>query len=203
MTLPVLKYKTIEEYLAFEDEADGKHEYYQGEIFNMAGGTIDHNRVVRNTLTAIDQFLKDKTCQVYPSDLKVYIEANSLYTYPDISIICDAPEFYAERKDTILNPAVIIEVLSPGTKDYDRGGKFVLYRQIPSLQEYVLISSMGYSCERFKRQANNQWILTEVKLPTEKIAVETIGFETMLTELYRNVNFTEGENQDNLHPVKQ
>ena len=131
--LPILLNKTIEEYLEFEDASDEKDEYYQGEIFTMAGGTIDHNRVIRNTITSIDQYLKNKTCQLYPSDLKVYIEANSLYTYPDVSIICDAPEFYLDRNDTILNPSVIIEVLSPGTKDYDRGGKFVLYRQIPSL----------------------------------------------------------------------
>src|SRR2546423_718598 len=116
-SIPVSKYKSIEEYLELDEKSPEKSEYYQGEIFAMAGASFAHNQIVRNTLTAIDNYLKDTKCQIFPSDLKVHIEANSLFTYPDLSIICGKPEFWHNRTDIVTNPSVMIEVLSKGTKD--------------------------------------------------------------------------------------
>ena len=112
---------TIEEYLAFENEAIEKHEYYQGEVFAMSGAKTSHNRIVVNTLVAAGQFLKGKKCQPFNSDQRVYVEKNTLFTYPDISIFCD--EMITRNNDEMnsTNPSVIIEVLSPGTRNYDRG----------------------------------------------------------------------------------
>jgi Uma2 family endonuclease len=188
MTLPRLKFQTVEEYLAFEDASLEKHEYYQGEIFAMAGASFSHNQIVGNTLVDIGQHLRNKSCQVFPSDLKVQVEANSLFTYPDITILCDKPAFIENRTDTITNPTIIIEVLSPSTMDYDRAGKFILYRALPSLKEYILISSTEHRFEKFVRQGEN-WLLSEVRSPEEIVTIDTIGFQIALSELYRNVDF--------------
>ncbi len=129
--VPASKRISVEEFLILEESSDIKHEYYQGEIFAMAGGTIQHNQIVRNSLTAIDNFLREKNCQVFPSDLKIHIEANSLFTYPDLSIVCGEPRRWNDRNDVITNPLIIIEVLSKKTENYDRGQKFKLYRVSP------------------------------------------------------------------------
>jgi Uma2 family endonuclease len=175
--------------LAYEDQSLEKNEYYQGEIFAMAGASFAHNQIVRNALSEIDQFLKDKNCRIFPSDLKVYIEANSLFTYPDLSIICDKPQFWGKRTDIITNPSVIIEVLSPATKDYDRGEKFMLYREIPTLKEYILISSTQMRLEQYIKQAPHEWKFVEYKLAGEVININTINYTTPLQTFYRDVDF--------------
>jgi Uma2 family endonuclease len=187
--VPATKYISIEDYLAAEETAEVKHEYYQGEVFAMAGGSIAHNRIVRNVLAALDNFLKGKGCEVFPSDLKVHNEANTLFTYPDISIVCGKPERWANRNDTITNPAVLIEVLSKSTQGYDRGQKFHLYRSIPSLKEYILISSTEIFVERYTKQATGFWNFRETSNPEDNFQVETIDFSCPIKELYRNVEF--------------
>lgn len=187
--VPALKFITIEDYLSLEETAEEKHEYYRGEIFAMAGGTIAHNRLVRNALTAIDEFLAGKNCEVFPSDLKVHNEANSLFTYPDISIVCGEPQKWQDRNDTITNPVVIIEVLSESTQLYDRGQKFKLYRSIPSLKEYLLVSSLEYMVEHFTKQAEDAWNFRELSNPEDQLTIESIGFSCPIIELYRNVSF--------------
>ena len=199
MTLPIFKFKTVEEYFALEESSLEKHEYYKGEIFAMAGASINHNKIVRNALTAIDNYLKDKKCEIFPSDLKVHIEANSLYTYPDLSIVCEDVLFQEGHNDTITNPTVIIEVLSPSTMDYDRGGKFALYRALPTLKEYILISSTEYHFEKFVRQGDN-WLLSETRSENDTISIETIDFQIQLAELYRNVDFATNITEPSLHP---
>lgn len=114
--VPAPKFISIEDYLLSEEEVREKHEYYQGEVFAMAGGSIAHNRIVRNLLTELDNFLKDRNCEVFPSDLKIHNEANTLFTYPDLSIVCGELNCWNKRNDTITNPAVIIEVLSKKNK---------------------------------------------------------------------------------------
>lgn len=187
---PAIKYKSIKEYLELEEKSLEKNEYYQGEIFAMAGAGLAHNQIVRNTLTAIDNYLRNTKCQVFPSDLKVHIETNSLFTYPDLSIICDKPQFWNNRTDTILNPVVIIEVLSPGTKDYDHGEKFTLYRDIPSLKEYILISAMEIWLEQYIKQSANEWKFIEYKSADEKVFIPAIDYSTILGEFYRDVDFS-------------
>jgi Uma2 family endonuclease len=187
--VPAVSFLTIEEYLEREETALEKHEYYHGEVFAMAGTTIEHNRIVRNTLTALDSFLRDKDCEVFPSDLKVYIEANSLFTYPDLSIICGPLERWNDRNDVITNPAVIIEVLSKSTESYDRGQKFKLYRELPSLREYLLISSTEVLLEHYKKEAPHVWTLRESKERSDALKIETVQFTCPLSEIYRDVSF--------------
>lgn len=189
LTQPVAKFISVEEYLEMEDHSQQKHEYYKGEVFAMAGAGFVHNQIASNILMDIGQYLKDKNCRIYGSDLKIQIEANSLFTYPDLSIICDGPQFWKNRKDTITNPSVIIEILSPDTMSYDRGDKFALYRNIPSLKEYILISSTEILLEKFTKQSLHEWLLTEYKSAGDAIAVDTIGYQTHLKELYRDVSF--------------
>lgn len=187
-----VKYITEEEYLKAEEKSLTKNEYYKGEIFAMAGASISHNRITRNTQTEIDIFLRDKSCEIFPSDLRIQVEANSLFTYPDLSIVCTDLEFYKKRKDTIRNPTVLIEVLSPSTQNYDRGEKFALYRDLPSLKEYILISSTKILIEKYTKQSDNEWIFTEFKKPTDQFEIESIGFLVTVEALYRKVNFEEG-----------
>lgn len=187
--VPATTFITVDEYLEQEETALEKHEYYQGEIFAMAGGTIDHNTIVGNTIAEINQFLKGKACRVFPSDLKVHIEANSLFTYPDLSIVCGPLEKWNNRNDVITNPAVIIEVLSKSTENYDRGQKFKLYRGLPSLQEYILISSTEILLEHYKKQASHVWTFSESNEMNDVLKIETVQFTCALSELYRDVSF--------------
>jgi Uma2 family endonuclease len=180
---------TVEEYLAMEDASTEKHEFIGGEVYAMAGAGFAHNQIASNSLIDIGSFLRDQSCRVFGSDLKIHVKSESGFAYPDLSIICNGAQFLQGRKDIITNPVVIIEVLSPETYDYDHGKKFMLYRQIPSLQEYILISSMDVLVEKFIRQESGAWILTEYKSMDDTILIETINFQTKLTELYRDVVF--------------
>lgn len=189
--VPAPKYVSIEEYLVLEEDSEVKHEYYQGEIFAMAGGTIAHNQVIRNTMTAIDNFLREKNCQVFPSDLKIHIEANTLFTYPDLSIACGQLERWNGRNDTITNPVVIIEILSKKTQNYDRGNKFKLYRSIPALKEYILVSSSEVLVEHYSKQDTGYWTLKETANAEDTFRIEAIDFSCPVNNLYRNVSFEE------------
>ena len=144
------KYKySIEEYLQMEEASDEKHEYYQGEIFAMAGAKVPHNMISVNLIKLLGQKLKGKSCEPFNSDQRIYIPQNSLFTYPDISIICGEIVTLNNDDWNIINPVVIIEVLSKATKNYDRGDKFKLYRDIVTLKEYILIDSETISIEAF------------------------------------------------------
>src|SRR5215210_5323140 len=140
--VPAVKYMTVEEYLEMEDTSTEKHEFIGGIIYAMAGADFPHNQIASNTHGSIWHFLRNKNCRVYGSDLKVNVKTKADFAYPDLTIICDAAKFFEGKRGIILNPSVIIEILSPDTKNYDHGEKFMLYRQIDSLQEYILISSM-------------------------------------------------------------
>jgi Uma2 family endonuclease len=187
-TAPILKY-TAEEYLALEEKSLEKHEFYQGEIFAMAGASIEHNQVVKNTLFTIEEHLrKSSKCQIFPSDLKIHSLGNSLYTYPDLSIICGEIEILENNKNVVTNPTVLIEVLSESTQDYDRGGKFKLYRDILSLKEYMLISSLEILVEKYNKQLEGTWVLHEYKNLEDLVEINSISFSLRVAELYRNVN---------------
>jgi len=175
---------SIEEYLAFENAADEKHEYYQGEVFAMSGAKVTHNRIVVKTLAAISHFLTGKNCTPFNSDQRVYIEKNTLFTYPDISIFCN--EIITRNNDEVntMNPSVIIEVLSPGTRSYDRGMKFKLYRDIDSLKEYILIDSETVNVEVFSINQNGLWELREYKNMHETLLIQTIQMEIPVRSLY-------------------
>ncbi len=180
------------EYLLFEERSEERHEFYQGEVFAMAGGSIDHNRVIGNAHSELHGRLKGKPCEVFMADLRVQIKARGLYTYPDLSIVCEEIQRFKERTDTITNPTVLIEVLSPATAEYDRGQKkFEFYREIPSLQEYILIYSTRVMIERFSRTPTGQWLLTDYRSREELLHIESIGASISVADLYNRVTFTD------------
>jgi Uma2 family endonuclease len=174
-------------YLEEERKALNKSEYYRGEIFAMAGATEEHNAIVGAILGELYGFLKGKPCKVYPSDLRVHNNENTLYTYPDVVVVCGKVEFIDDQFDTILNPTVLIEVLSPATENYDRGTKFKLYRTIPSLKNYILISSTEYAAEIFTRKENDEWVLNTTKGSDGHIYISSIDYNLSLTDVYSQV----------------
>ncbi len=192
---PIVKY-TAEEYLELEEASLEKNEFYRGEIFAMAGASIQHNQIVSNTMIEIGSYLKDKKCRIFPSDLRIHSITNSLFTYPDLSIICDEIETVGKRKNTVTNPTVLIEVLSASTQDYDRGAKFKLYRDIESLKEYILISSLETLVEKYDKQADGSWVLHEYKSEVDTFKITSIDLLVMVKDLYRNVQFESIENAE-------
>lgn len=178
------KHFTIEEYLEFEEASQEKHEYYQGEIFAMSGAKIIHNKIAVNFLTQVKQMLKGKSCQPFNSDQRIYIPQNSLFTYPDISIVCGDVKTKADDEWNILNPSVIVEVLSPSTRNYDRGEKFILYRDIPALKEYIMVDSESIRIEAYRINDNGHWELEEYRKTAEILLVKTVHLQIPLTEIY-------------------
>lgn len=175
---------SIEEYLELEEAAMEKHEYYQGEIFAMSGPKVPHNIIAGNTFISVGNKLRGKFCRPFNSDQRIHIEKNTLFTYPDISIICGDPVTLKDDDWNALNPVIIIEVLSPSTKNYDRGDKFKLYRDISTLKEYVLIDSESISIEAFCINEHGNWELNELKNIDEVLHLKSIQISLELKEIY-------------------
>jgi len=182
---------SIEEYLEMEQSSIEKHEYYKGEIFAMSGAKMPHNSISKNLLGTLFTKLKGKKCQPYGSDVRIHIESNTLFAYPDISIICD--EVITRNNDdfNVLNPVAIIEILSQSTKNYDRGEKFKLYRDIPTLKEYILIDSESIHIETFRLNEKNHWELEEYNFVTEELYVKGINEKILITDIYEGVKIPE------------
>jgi Uma2 family endonuclease len=180
---------TPEEYLAKERKAEFKSEYFAGETFAMAGARPSHNVIVGNVIGELHPQLKPRPCRVYPSDQRVKVSPTGLYTYPDVIVVCGKPQFEDEEGDTLLNPTVLVEVLSESTEDYDRGRKFVHYRTIESLREYVLIAQDECRVERFERQPDNTWVLWATDRMEDALELPAIGCELPLAEIYHKVEF--------------
>lgn len=178
---------SIEEYLEMENAAVEKHEYYQGEIFAMSGAKVPHNSISGNLFGELANKLKGKNCRPYGSDQRIHIESNTLFTYPDISIICG--ELITLNNDdwNVLNPTVIIEILSSSTKNYDRGEKFMLYRDIPTLREYILVDSGRVHIEVFRLNSNQRWELEEYSLLKDQLHIKAINEYIDITEIYDRV----------------
>ena len=187
MGLPEVQFISIEEYLETERNALCKHEYYQGEVFAMSGASLPHNLIFKNTFINLGIKLQGKTCQPFGSDLRVHIPKNTMFTYPDITIICGDPETLDDKTDTMTNPSVIIEILSKTTRDYDKGQKFTLYRDINSLKEYLLIDSESIRIEKYIRNTDDSWLLRDYKMLTDRFIIETIEEELSLEEIYAGV----------------
>jgi len=180
------KSRTAQEYLAWERQQPEKHEFHDGEVFAMAGATFEHNQIVINVGAELRSALRDKPCRVCASDLRVRVPATGLYTYPDASVVCGRPEFEDGSLDTLLNPLVLVEVLSESTQDYDRGTKFTNYRTIPSLREYVLISSDQVLVEHYTRGDDGLWVLRDHRAGA-RLALPSVGCELAVDELYLKV----------------
>jgi Uma2 family endonuclease len=189
---PAPKYNQItpEQYLEMERISDTKHEYHNGEIFAMAGASNAHNDIAFNINRLIAPFLHGKSCKLYGSDFRIYIPENTLFTYPDFSIVCGKTETSDIYTDNLTNPATIIEILSPSSKDYDRGTKFNFYRLIKTLKEYILIDSGSVHVELFVKQPDKSWNLKEFKQLTDNLFISTINFQLSLSNLYDDVQLS-------------
>lgn len=182
---------TVAEYLAFERASESKHEFFDGELFAMTGGTPAHSLIASNFIREAGNALKDRPCVVYTSDLRVKVNATGLYTYPDVTIVCGEQKFDDNQSDTLINPTIVVEVLSKSTASYDRGPKSKHFRKIDSLQALILIEQDCPVVEVYCRQSDGKWILTDATELTDSIAIEPIGISIPLTEIYRNVTFPE------------
>ncbi|MDM8522476.1 Uma2 family endonuclease [Desulfococcaceae bacterium HSG8] len=187
MGQPQKKLISHDEYFAMEEAAEYKSEYYHGEIFAMSGASHNHNMIAGNIFAALHSTLRDSDCVVYISDMKVQIDEARHYTYPDVSIVCGDIGFAAGRNDTITNPAVIIEILSESTKDYDRGGKLAAYRKIASLLEYILIDQYSCHVEYFFKNEAGIWESEEYKDMNDSLKIRSADAELALSEVYYRV----------------
>ena len=182
-------YYSPEEYLELETAAEYKSEYYNGQIFPMAGGTPNHNRIALNLSTALNFALKGQNYDVFINDMRLWIPQKRLYTYPDVMVVSGQLEFAEGRRDTITNPWMIAEVLSESTANYDRGEKFKLYRTISSLKEYIIISQSDKQVEQFSKTIDNKWILSEYDEENAVLALTCIQFQISLLDIYDKVDF--------------
>ncbi len=179
---------TPEQYLEIERKAEFRSEYYDGEMFAMAGARRPHNLIKMNVSGQLYQQLRSRPCEVSSSDQRVLVAPAGLYTYPDIVVVCGEPRFLDGELDTLLNPSVIVEVLSPSTEAYDRGRKFGHYRTIESLSAYLMVASELIGAELFTRQPDNRWKLTEEASRLEDtFEIESIGCRLKLADLYEKV----------------
>ena len=184
-------YLTPEEYLAFERQCEYKNEYYNGEVFAMTGASRPHNLILVNLGREVSQQLKGRPCETYTSDMRVLIPSTTNYFYPDLVVVCGEPRFADGHFDTLLNPTLVIEVLSPSTEDFDRGRKFEQYRKIGSLMEYVLVSQDRMHVERYGRRPEGDWLLSEFNDPEGTLKLISVECELAMSEVYRNVQFEE------------
>lgn len=180
---------TEQEYLELERKAEYKSEFFNGEIFAMAGNSSSHNLIVGNFFAFLHGKLRGKGCHPYGSDMRIHTPINSLYSYPDISAVCGEKKFLDNEFDTLLNPIFICEVLSKSTADYDTGGKFMRYRSIKSLKEYWVLSSLEYRLQKFVKQGNNSWLLSETTNMNDVVSIESLGVDVSLQEVYNEVKF--------------
>ncbi len=180
---------TPEDYLDLEAQATEKSEYYNGEIFKMAGGSLNHNQISLNISSALNFDLKRKDYRVCIADVKLWIPQKNSFNYPDVMIIPKPPTFYKNRKDVVLNPVAIIEVLSDSTKDYDRSDKFRQYRSLPSLQDYILVDQDKAYIEYFKKTAAHEWLFIEIDHIDKSLNLASINTSLKLIDIYDNVDF--------------
>jgi Uma2 family endonuclease len=185
-------YVSPEEYLAMERKAEFKSEYFDGCIYAMAGATKEHNRITLDFLTSLNSRLAERHYDVLGLDMRVLISKTGLYTYPDIVVACGELEFLDEETDTLLNPTLVGEVLSPSTERYDRGEKFVSYRELPSLGEYILVAQDRVLVEVYARQGE-QWVLSVFRKRDDVVRLASIGCDIPLAEIYRRVDVPNGD----------
>lgn len=175
---------TEEEYLLFEKASLEKHEYFKEEVFAMAGAGARHNVIFSNFFISVGIQLKGKPCKPYGSDLRIHIPENSLFTYPDISIICGEIISSKVDADTAVQPTVIIEILSPSTRNYDQGIKFKLYREIPTLKEFITIDSESIGIEAYRINSQGNWELKDYRSIDETLTIPSVGLSLSLKEIY-------------------
>ncbi|HLC16170.1 MAG TPA: Uma2 family endonuclease [Thermodesulfovibrionia bacterium] len=188
MTLILQKtYLTPHEYLTIERKAERKSEFFNGEMFLMAGASPRHVLIVTNVVYELRQQLKKRPCTVYSANLRLKVSSTGLYTYPDVIVVCGKPQFDDEQEDTLLNPTLIVEVLSESTAYYDRGKTFERYRTIQTLREYILIAQDKHHVEQYVFQPENLWIMSKTNGPDASVHLSSIGCNLAMDEVYDKV----------------
>jgi Uma2 family endonuclease len=193
MAVALRRLYTREDYLSLEESSAEKHEYYDGNIYLMAGGSVNHARIAGNVLLHLNTVLRGKPagtepCEAFNSDLKLLVRAHNLYTYPDGMVVCGRLQLAPRRNDVITNPTVIVEVLSPSTQMYDRTQKFEFYKAIPTFQAYLLIHQDQVKVDYYHKAANGQWLLTELHDLTASLTLHAINLELPLHAIYERVD---------------
>lgn len=178
---------SAEEYLEFERSSEQRHEYFAGQVFPMPGVSREHSLIVTNLIVSLHSQLRGRPCEVYPSCMRLRIPATGLYTYPDVTVVCATPQLEDAHNDTLLNPTVLIEVLSPSTERYDRGRKAEHYRRIDSLQAHLSVSQEEPKIERYARHGDEQWLLTEAAGLEASIELASIDCVLALGDVYDKV----------------
>ena len=179
---------TVEQYLEIERSAGSKSEFFEGEMFAMAGAGEAHNRLAWNLIGELGAQLRSGPCRGYPSGMRVRVSPAGLFTYPDVVVVWGEPQFLDDRRDTLLNPTLIVEVLSPSTEAYDRGRKFEHYQSISSLNDYLLVASDRLRMDLYTRQTAGQWLLTSARGPDGAIGIPAAGCRLTLAAVYEGVS---------------
>lgn len=198
-----LRRLTEGEYLEIERAADFKSEFFEGEMFAMSGGTLQHSLIATNLAGEFRNRLRGGHCIPFNSDLRVKVAATGLLTYPDLSVICGPPEFIPGTDDTVLNPTVLVEVLSDSTEAYDRGKKFEHYRQLKTLREYLLVSQKEPRIEQFIRQADSRWLLNEAAGLDAMLELPSLRVTVSLAEVFAQVSFSATPIRAAISPPRQ
>ena len=180
---------TPEEYLALERQAEAKSEYLNGELFAMSGASRRHNLITVNIAAGLHAQLRQRPCEVYTSDMRLKVSPTGPYTYPDVVVACETPQFEDADLDTLLNPTLIVEVLSRSTEDYDRGGKFEHYRSLDSLREYLLVAQERCHIVRYTREPEHTWLLSETTRFDDRLRLASVGAELPVADMYAKVRF--------------
>jgi Uma2 family endonuclease len=183
-------YLTPEEYLAVERKSEYKSEYIDGEVVAMTGASRRHNVIAFNISIELGRQLKGRPCEGYASDMRVRVPSTRLYTYPDVVVVCGEPQFEDEHVDTLLNPTLIVEVLSESTELYDRGKKFGFYRTIESLAEYLLVAQDEHRIEQYAKQTDGRWMLSDYRSADETIELTSIQCKLALREVYDKIKLS-------------
>ncbi len=180
---------TIDEYLEFEVNSEERHEYRDGEIILMTGATTNHNRIVGNFHAALHQACKRQPYEVFVNDQRLWIRDLRIYTYPDVMLVAGDIQFQEGRKDTIMNPSLIIEVLSPSTRSYDQNDKFSAYRTISTFQEYILIEQDRIYLQHFYKTEPKRWVFAEYGEEDRELTLQSLPFQILLEDIYDKVDF--------------
>ncbi len=181
---------SAEEYFELERTSETKHEYLHGEVFAMTGASVRHNLIVSHVIGALDRALGETDCEIFPSDIKVELEFDKHYVYPDVSVVCEQIETAKRRNDAITNPKIVFEVLSESTKDYDRGTKFAAYRKLPSLTDFIVIDQYSVLVEHHRKQGPGRWVMHEYESLQDSLLFEDLQVSVSLEKIYRNLKFS-------------
>ncbi|MDY6782292.1 MAG: Uma2 family endonuclease [Cyanobacteriota bacterium] len=191
------RYYTPEEYLALEEVAQTKSEYRDGQIIPMTGGTVNHNQIALNMSIALSLAFKHQDYRVLMGDVRLWISAAQFYTYPDLIVISGQPQYHNNRKDTITNPQVLVEVLSKSTRNYDRGDKFDYYKTIPTFQEYILIDQSQIKITQYFKTEAKRWTYREYDEEDTALSFNVFGVKVPLADIYEKVDFEEDKSDKN------